>query len=199
MLENLDDDNEMKHGWLIKTRTKSFVVFAATQSEKNEWMLHIQRCIEVILNDGKTPSKSFAAVWIPDGEALKCMCCQTSHFSVVNRRHHCRACGIVVCNACSSKSFILEGISKKAVRVCDTCYNKLCQGMSIKRSDAVFGANSPNTSDEINDSSDYSEGEETSNSYDVAPDSNTPTFYESTTDNGVTRRTKESENVEKLI
>lgn len=35
-------------------------------------------------------------------------------------QHHCRACGNVVCRACSAKTFILEGISKKPVRVCDT-------------------------------------------------------------------------------
>lgn len=50
MLEDLDDEGENKNGWLIKTRTKSFVVYAATSAEKREWMIHIQRCIEALLN-----------------------------------------------------------------------------------------------------------------------------------------------------
>lgn len=31
------------------------------------------------------------------------MCCQESTFSMFNRRHHCRRCGRVVCQNCSSK------------------------------------------------------------------------------------------------
>jgi hypothetical protein len=128
-LENLDDEGDSRNGWLIKTRTKSFAVYAATPTEKSEWMSHIERCVQELIKNGKLPAKDHAAVWVPDSEANKCMCCQSTHFSVVQRRHHCRACGKVVCRGCSAKSFVLEGISKRPVRVCDTCYNKLCQGM----------------------------------------------------------------------
>ncbi|KAF7637688.1 hypothetical protein Mgra_00002947 [Meloidogyne graminicola] len=129
-LENIEDEGDARNGWLIKTRIKSFVVYASTPSEKREWMLHIERCIQDLLKEGRLPPSDYAALWVPDKEAVKCMCCHTSHFTVIQRRHHCRACGKVVCSSCSSKSFMLEGISKKPVRVCDTCYNKLCQGMS---------------------------------------------------------------------
>lgn len=169
MLEDLDDEGENKNGWLIKTRTKSFVVYAATSAEKREWMIHIQRCIEALLNTGRQQPNNYAAVWIPDSEAQKCMCCQTSYFSVVNRRHHCRACGFVVCNGCSSKSFILEGISKKAVRVCEICYNKLCQGMSTGRpsvTDIQFSLDSSDSDDELHIKH-------------LPSDSETTTFYES--------------------
>jgi hypothetical protein len=50
MLEELEDDEELKNGWLVKARTKSFIVYAATHSEKREWMVHIQRCIDVLLS-----------------------------------------------------------------------------------------------------------------------------------------------------
>lgn len=39
----------MKNGWLVKTPAKSFAVYAATSTEKKEWMLHIQRCIQDLL------------------------------------------------------------------------------------------------------------------------------------------------------
>lgn len=42
----------MKNGWLIKTRLKSFAVFAATSTEKKEWILHIERCVHDILTRG---------------------------------------------------------------------------------------------------------------------------------------------------
>lgn len=37
-------------GFLIKTKTKSFAVYAATEGEKHEWMLHIERCVQDLLN-----------------------------------------------------------------------------------------------------------------------------------------------------
>lgn len=38
-----------QHGWLIKTSSKSFAVYAATSIEKGEWMAHINKCIDDLL------------------------------------------------------------------------------------------------------------------------------------------------------
>ncbi len=40
---------EWKHGWQLITPTKSFAVFAATATEKAEWMAHINKCIVDLL------------------------------------------------------------------------------------------------------------------------------------------------------
>jgi pleckstrin homology domain-containing family F len=40
---------EFRNGWLIRTTTKSFAVYAATSTEKQEWMAHINKCIEDLL------------------------------------------------------------------------------------------------------------------------------------------------------
>ncbi|KAK6180368.1 hypothetical protein SNE40_012537 [Patella caerulea] len=47
-------------------------------------------------------------------------------FSVVQRKHHCRACGEIYCHKCSSKTSIIPkyGIERE-VRVCDSCYEKI--------------------------------------------------------------------------
>lgn len=37
--------------------------------------------------------------WIPDGDTGHCMLC-ASRFSMLRRRHHCRACGLVLCASC---------------------------------------------------------------------------------------------------
>ena len=42
-----------KNGWQIITPTKSFAVFAATATEKAEWMAHINKCIADLLAKSK--------------------------------------------------------------------------------------------------------------------------------------------------
>ncbi|CAB0010366.1 unnamed protein product [Nesidiocoris tenuis] len=54
-------------------------------------------------------------------------CCHRCRiqFSVIQRKHHCRACGQVFCHQCSSKTTNLPkyGIEKD-VRVCESCFEK---------------------------------------------------------------------------
>ncbi len=44
--------------------------------------------------------------WVPDADSLICMLCETK-FSVLKRRHHCRACGRVLCGECCNKKAFL--------------------------------------------------------------------------------------------
>lgn len=77
----------MRNGWLIRTTTKSFAVYAATATEKQEWMAHINRCIEDLLRkSGKKPVANHAAVWVPDNEANVCMHCKKTQFTMLVRR-----------------------------------------------------------------------------------------------------------------
>ena len=49
---------------------------------------------------GNSDSTASLPRWQPDNEAARCFVCQ-SDFSFFFRKHHCRKCGRVVCNACS--------------------------------------------------------------------------------------------------
>jgi len=45
--------SEFRNGWLIRTASKSFAVYAATSTEKQEWMAHINKCIVDLLRKSR--------------------------------------------------------------------------------------------------------------------------------------------------
>jgi rubredoxin len=131
-LQSLEDDGPLRHGWQIISPKKSFAVFAATATEKSEWMAHIRKCVnDLLAKSGKKAAKDHAAVWVPDSEAPVCMVCTKTKFSAITRRHHCRKCGLVVCNKCSTKKFLLPHISNKPLRVCDNCFDVLSSQTTV--------------------------------------------------------------------
>lgn len=67
-------------------------------------------------NLGKVPP-----IWVPDNMAGQCMQCQQK-FTMIKRRHHCRACGKVLCSVCCSQRFHLEFANEPESRVCVQCY-----------------------------------------------------------------------------
>jgi hypothetical protein len=79
----------------------------------------------LLRKSGKKAVEEHAAVWVPDGEASVCMRCKKSQFTLINRRHHCRKCGAVVCGPCSNKRFLLPNQSSKPLRVCLHCFGEL--------------------------------------------------------------------------
>ena len=88
--------------------------------------------------------------WVPDAAATACMMCWTK-FTLTNRRHHCRNCGLLVCGNCSTNTAVLEvhhgdededensvgfmtwvmGKKNRPVRVCDACNERLTAASNI--------------------------------------------------------------------
>lgn len=68
--------------------------------------------------------------WMPDQEAPNCLGCSL-RFTVIKRRHHCRACGKVYCAACSTQKAKLPYMDFKEARVCATCFDLLDHGKLI--------------------------------------------------------------------
>lgn len=63
-----------------------------------------------------------APVWVPDQSATRCMICSEEFGTLFRRKHHCRACGKVVCHSCSSRTILIKGAhSEKVGRACDDC------------------------------------------------------------------------------
>ena len=89
--------------------------------------------VKMLRNKGfKIPTQTdtndalFSAVTAPTWvEGPCCHRCRTE-FTLVNRKHHCRACGQVFCQKCSSKTSIIAAMGfEQPVRVCDFCYDKI--------------------------------------------------------------------------
>ncbi|XP_050650134.1 RUN and FYVE domain-containing protein 1 isoform X2 [Macaca thibetana thibetana] len=66
--------------------------------------------------------------WLKDDEATRCRQCE-KEFSISRRKHHCRNCGHIFCNTCSSNELALPSYPKP-VRVCDGCHTLLLQRCS---------------------------------------------------------------------
>ncbi|KAL6111860.1 fgd5 [Pungitius sinensis] len=83
-----------------------------------------------------------APVLVPVSHVMMCMNC-TSDFSLTLRRHHCNACGKVVCRACSRNRYPLKYLKDRVAKVCDHCYAELRKrGGSVS---GAWGSSSPRT------------------------------------------------------
>lgn len=74
----------------------------------------------------KEADAMFSSEKAPEWKDSDCCSRCRVQFGMVQRKHHCRACGDVVCAKCSSKNSIIPkfGIERE-VRVCDSCFEKI--------------------------------------------------------------------------
>ncbi|CAG8670785.1 4014_t:CDS:2 [Ambispora leptoticha] len=102
------------------------------------------------LNASATPTSNPGYTWEQDEDVQDCRRCHKK-FGLLNRRHHCRKCGQVVCDGCSTarvelspaqlifdpsgKADLNPNQSSKLHRVCDSCKNSL--GYSGQRSNSL--------------------------------------------------------------
>ncbi|KAL9960559.1 hypothetical protein ACROYT_G034034 [Oculina patagonica] len=140
----VSDSPDFVNEFSIISTTRSFTLTASTPEERDQWIEALNNAIDVVTKrkitfvnktkdaaglgiqeqdaDFKLGEK--APVWIPDARVTMCMSC-TSPFTLTNRRHHCRACGNVVCGSCSDSTAPLAYLDYTQARVCDKCYDML--------------------------------------------------------------------------
>uniref|UniRef100_A0A7N8Y597 RUN and FYVE domain containing 1 n=1 Tax=Mastacembelus armatus TaxID=205130 RepID=A0A7N8Y597_9TELE len=90
-----------------------------------EMGLHLSQSVEALFS---VCCSHQGHAWLKDDEATQCKQCQ-KEFSISRRKHHCRNCGDIYCNSCSSNELALPSYPRP-VRVCDVCHSLLLQRSS---------------------------------------------------------------------
>ena len=87
---------------------------------------------------------SFPAEWVPDEEVETCNRCDAA-FSMINRKHHCRACGKIFCADCSSFTGSIPSYVSKVyhvkgggLRLCESCNSVISTKKKSKRLIFIF-------------------------------------------------------------
>ncbi|XP_026203662.1 FYVE, RhoGEF and PH domain-containing protein 5 isoform X2 [Anabas testudineus] len=132
----------------IEVSDITITLSASSVGEREDWFHTLSRAIADhaagLCTFGEPCSEAREKLWMALGEAapvlvpvshvMMCMNC-TSDFSLTLRRHHCNACGKVVCRACSRNRYPLKYLKDRVAKVCDHCYAEL-----RKRGGSVSGA-----------------------------------------------------------
>ncbi|KAJ3157753.1 hypothetical protein HDU89_000131 [Geranomyces variabilis] len=140
---DVEDTKDMQHIFQIVSPEKSFAMYAESAEEKQKWIHDIDSAAKELRTNRSTLRSEqdgedwaswqkrrkmhnySAPVWMPDDSTNCCMLC-AQEFSLLKRKHHCRACGKIVCYACSNKHFLIPSLHKDTpARACDPCYERI--------------------------------------------------------------------------
>ncbi|CAI5664863.1 FYVE, RhoGEF and PH domain-containing protein 4a isoform X1 [Oreochromis niloticus] len=134
VLETINED--YPHTFQVSGKERTLELQASSEQDKADWIKAFQATIEIFqqknesfknaLKDVDEVSKAElgkrAPRWIRDNEVTMCMKCKESFNAITRRRHHCRACGYVVCWKCSDYKAPLEYDGNKMNKVCKDCH-----------------------------------------------------------------------------
>ncbi|KAF2357676.1 Pleckstrin domain [Trinorchestia longiramus] len=144
-LQVVEGDNlETANTFYIRDTDKTVELYTQTLEEKESWLAALFLAIEDTYqrrsslrrgeeSGGGRESRIGgvlgveAPVLLPVEGVNNCMSCSAS-FSMVRRKHHCRACGGVMCGKCCSHKASLPCEGGRTVKVCRDCHPQL-QGL----------------------------------------------------------------------
>ncbi|XP_008939329.1 PREDICTED: FYVE, RhoGEF and PH domain-containing protein 2, partial [Merops nubicus] len=143
-------DSQCPHTFLVSGKQRTLELQARSEEEMNAWIEAFQDAIarkekrsETFKTAGLGPPGPpsqpqccpllpqteelgrRAPQWVRDNLVSMCMRCREPFSTIVRRRHHCRACGYVVCARCSSYRAELQYDGNRPSRVCLHCYSLL--------------------------------------------------------------------------
>uniref|UniRef100_A0A8C2HC80 FYVE, RhoGEF and PH domain containing 4b n=1 Tax=Cyprinus carpio TaxID=7962 RepID=A0A8C2HC80_CYPCA len=133
VLETSNDD--YPHTFQVSGKERTLELQASSEQDKEDW---IKVSTTVLGVEGGSSVKTLtylcscvfqkeelgkrAPRWIRDNEVTMCMKCKEPFNPLTRRRHHCRACGYVVCYKCSDYKASLRYDGNKLNKVCKDCY-----------------------------------------------------------------------------
>nr|XP_009670863.1 PREDICTED: FYVE, RhoGEF and PH domain-containing protein 2 isoform X2 [Struthio camelus australis] len=134
------NDTQFPHTFLVSGKQRTLELQARSREEMNAWIEAFQDAID----RREKRSESFktavhrpemgppalkteelgrrAPQWVRDNLVTMCMRCKEPFNAITRRRHHCRACGYVVCARCSDYKAELQYDRNRLNRVCQECY-----------------------------------------------------------------------------
>ncbi|XP_010626810.1 FYVE, RhoGEF and PH domain-containing protein 4 isoform X2 [Fukomys damarensis] len=133
-------NEEYPHTFQVSGKERTLELQASSEQDKEEWIKALQETIDAFHQRHETFRNAIAKDndihaevstaelgkraprWIRDNEVTMCMKCKESFNALTRRRHHCRACGHVVCWKCSDYKAQLEYDGGKWSKVCKDCY-----------------------------------------------------------------------------
>ncbi|KAL7828282.1 hypothetical protein AOLI_G00314340 [Acnodon oligacanthus] len=140
------------HTFQVSGKERTLELQASSEQDKDDWIKAFQQTIQTFQKKNETfksASKEADEVvsteelgrraprWIRDNEVTMCMKCKEPFNALTRRRHHCRACGHVVCWRCSDYKTTLEYDSNRMNKVCKDCFSILTgRTASEERSEA---------------------------------------------------------------
>ncbi|XP_067998250.1 FYVE, RhoGEF and PH domain-containing protein 4 isoform X3 [Melanerpes formicivorus] len=135
-------NEEYPHTFQVSGKERTLELQASSEQDKEEWIKALQNTIEAFHQRNETFRNAIAKEyedtpvevsnaelgkraprWIRDNEVTMCMKCKEPFNALTRRRHHCRACGHVVCWKCSDYKAHLEYDGNKLNKVCKDCYH----------------------------------------------------------------------------
>jgi len=67
--------------------------------------------------------------WIPDDRVNNCTKCKTEFSSLTERKHHCRNCGNIFCDGCTTYRYLVRYYPDGQIRrLCESCHNLIQNG-----------------------------------------------------------------------
>ncbi|XP_059137755.1 FYVE, RhoGEF and PH domain-containing protein 2 isoform X2 [Peromyscus eremicus] len=138
-------DAEFPHSFLVSGKQRTLELQARSREEMISWVQACQAAIDQVEKRSETFKAAVqgpqgdteepkpqaeelglrAPQWVRDKMVTMCMRCQEPFNALTRRRHHCRACGYVVCAKCSDYRAELKYDGNRPNRVCLACYTFL--------------------------------------------------------------------------
>ncbi|XP_048463795.1 FYVE, RhoGEF and PH domain-containing protein 4 [Rhincodon typus] len=125
----------------VSGKERTLELQASSDQDKEEWIKALKNTIQdfnqknetfrsAIAKEGEDQAQEVSTAelgmraprWIRDNEVTLCMKCKEPFNALTRRRHHCRACGYVVCWKCSDYKASLAYDGNKPSKVCKDCY-----------------------------------------------------------------------------